>query len=149
MSEPKNAAANLDSVVARLEASQRRAEDPNHRRARNAGRRWAESTAEAAELRRLDERATTLRSARPDGWNWYFSDEHEARRDRVESVSDAMVHSLWPELASNPGATNAFWQAIAGEDLARDTPEHRQYVKLFCESALGVWRSARGLMKPL
>jgi hypothetical protein len=116
-------------VITRLRASKRRMEDEHYQEGQKAGRAWAEATAEAGELQRLENWQAKTRS----NWDSLFTKDTRS----AWSVAELMVFTVRPDNDEIHVAAEEFWEFELGDNVsAADNP---QFVKGFIDGALDLW----------
>jgi hypothetical protein len=108
----------MDDVIQRLRASKVRGSDPVYWDAHAIGRRWAETTAEADQLERL-ERLRTLHEGRPANVKWlaWFSDHDKPVRrlnNRPWALPTELATTINPEIKDDDQKAERFWDQFTG-----------------------------------
>ena len=124
----------MDDVITRLRASKRRVEDEQYHEGEKAGREWAESDAEADELRNLDRWVSRLGHELD---TVFVDDTWGSAYSRAEQV--AFV--VWPEHDGDRRVAETFWEERLGDDTsAADNPH---FVRGFVDGALDLWHKVK------
>ncbi len=127
---------NMSSVIDRLRGTMRKRENADTTAGRKAGREWAELTATAAKLRRLDE----AQSSKVD-WGFFKDIPHRSAAQRFVYVTD-------PEQDGNSAAPMDFWADICDplnlwtNQMKNHNPDPA-FVQGFAEGAMEVWNSVK------
>jgi hypothetical protein len=124
----------MDDVIERLRGSLRQHETETYKEGFEFGQEWAQNTAEAGELKRL-ERAIEQHAR---DWGTTFEVcEHQSGGMSARQ----WVYSLACPADSERNNENDFWEAAIGDDLSPlDEP---QFVRGFAEGAADIWRQLK------
>lgn len=128
----------MSSVLERLRASKRRGETTDYQDGYRLGKKWAEESAEASELQRLEDLRDELESQPQHDWDDYF----DLSEPRVYGPDEGLYFALHPEVGKDRRAAEDFWQSIAG-DSVRESANAGAFLMGFTEGALDVWSSVK------
>jgi hypothetical protein len=130
----RRGAKQMEDVITRLRASNRKGESEAKAAGREAGLLWASDEAEAEELERL-ERAWNENTNNSLGT---FSTEW----DGAYGPEERFVFTIRPEDDTDRDAAAQFWTTVHGEDYA-DFTSRDGFVQGFFEGALEVWSEVK------
>jgi hypothetical protein len=122
---------NMQDVIDRLRASNMADLSEKQSSGSRAGREWAKSKAEAAELKRLQR---ALDVASPNQPEPFVDNDGSAH-----SGAEVFVFTIRPEFNRNRAEANDFWSWAIGDD---DLPEG-EFVQAFAEGAVEVWQEVQ------
>ena len=128
----------MDDVVERLRASKRKMDSEEYQHGYENGRAWANDTAEAAELERLESLEEGLKNQPVYGWEFFF--DSQAHPNSAYSTAEDLYFALQPndQEDRDRDAAKDFWESAAGDSELSDS-----YVRGFAEGALQVWRQVK------
>jgi hypothetical protein len=123
--ERQQKGASMSNVIERLSLSKMKGELATVTEGRRAGRKWAESRAEAIDLQRLEE-------ARDGQHGWGFGVGQSAY-----TVGQQFYFIIGPNDDGDRQAAEAFWDSVTGDgDRDRDSAE---FVNGFALGAMSLW----------
>ena len=125
----------MSKVIERLRASQREAESELYQEGWSAGEDWAEKSAEAIELKRLE---AWLSNRDFDPYRYENSETY------AWSAADCLFFQLHPGDDNDRQSAGFFWECILRDDAESQSNLHEpEFLRGFVEGALDVWDKAK------
>lgn len=137
-SKGRDQAGPLQATVNRLRASKHQCEEADYQRGLGLGKTWAERSAEAAALQRLEQLHDELDAQPQYGWNSCF-EQHEGT---AYGPGELLYFALHSEDDEDRQAARAFWEVVAGDSLQK-AAFPGSLLKGFAEGALEVWMAVK------
>lgn len=126
------------SVIARLRASKHKAESAEYQLGHDLGQKWADQSAEASELQRLEEFHDELEDQPQYGWDDFF----EWDEPKVWGPDEDLFFAMHPEADKDRRAAEDFWECAAGDALQQSL-YRGVFLKGFAEGAIAFWKSVK------
>lgn len=122
-------------VVDRLRDSKKRGDDEMSQSGFTAGAEWAKSSAEAAELKRLERFHERIRRETKFDSDWWLTDDGESAYSRAELLAFEILGSNDGDCDRHEAAS--FWEQAIGPD--NGNLHEGAYLWGFAKGALDVW----------
>jgi hypothetical protein len=127
----------MTNVLERLRASKRKSESADYQNGYALGKEWAEQSAEASELQRLEELHDKLVDQPQFDWDDYFNEGGSAY-----STDERLYFEINPDDDSDRKAADDFWECAAGDALQK-AANKSAFLKGFAEGAIDLWLTVK------
>jgi hypothetical protein len=128
----------MSNTLERLRASKQTAEAADYQAGYDLGKRWAEHSAEVAELQRLESLYDDLENDPRLGWDSYFENDEPS----VYGTDEGLFFAMHPDADKDRRAAEDFWACFAG-DAIRQATNPGAFLKGFAEGARDLWLSVK------
>lgn len=128
----------MSSITERLRASKQKAKVAEFKLGHDLGQKWAEQSAEAAALQRLEDLRDELESQPQLDWDDFF----DWSEPQVYGPDEHLFFAMFPEADKDRRASEDFWECVVG-DAIQNSAFSSELLRGFAEGAIELWLSVK------